>query len=394
MNCHFGWTINMQILSFSSCAYSQCRAGHVWHFQLLPLLLSWAPAGMEGNPVPSAGPRGSCGSADAGTGTAQLSRHKGQQRRAGASGHLSLLFSSSQKPPWHLGVLQGVTVTASIAIVPQERFTQGWFSTLEVRALSFSSALTPCCSPSTCQAFPAELIQPEGAFPAQLHPFVPRGTSPSPWPHPAGDTRISARCKTAGWLQAAGDVLIPESRVHISEILKQGELRNTGFTSEQLLESIRRERLLFHLVRAAWLLNSLIFTYSQGTGVLFLSLMCPWAELWAQCPHRRRLAGRRHSSLSVPGTGAGSWQPWMQEQYPSSLASCSFLHWPSPSTVNRERVYQLAGLILFKKHRFLVCIITKPDCFRDIKVSWVSGEFLQRKGKAGHLTAPVPGAQL
>lgn len=41
---------------------------------------------------------------------------------------------------------------------------------------------------------------------------------------------------------------------------------------KQLLESIVRERHFLHLVRAAWLLNNLIFTYSHGTDVLFLSV--------------------------------------------------------------------------------------------------------------------------
>lgn len=79
------------------------------------------------------------------------------QGRAGVSGHLPLNFPSSQKPPWCLGVLQGMMVTASIAVVPHHTSGAALYNLSQ--GISFSSALTPCCSPSPSQAFPAELIQ-------------------------------------------------------------------------------------------------------------------------------------------------------------------------------------------------------------------------------------------
>lgn len=48
-------------------------------------------------------------------------------------------------------------------------------------------------------------------------------------------------------------------------------------------------------------------------------------------------AGRKEPQEPECAPGwSWSWQPWMQDQYPSSLASYSVLHCPSPSTVNRE----------------------------------------------------------
>lgn len=213
MNHHLWWTIKVQIFSISSCACSQCRAGHLW--QLLPLLPHpWPPAGVEENPVPSAAPRESCGS-------------------AGASGHLPLHVPSSQKPLWH-GSVAGRDVTASI--VPHYSSGMVLYTLSQGTKLQLSS--NPLLQPLYFSGF-SRRIEPEGAWPARLPALVPRGTFPSPWPHPARDTTISARCKTVWWLQAAGDVLIPESRVHIN----QGELWNAGSTSGQLSESIGRERL-------------------------------------------------------------------------------------------------------------------------------------------------------
>lgn len=90
-----------------------------------------------------------------------------------------------------------------------------------------------------------------------------------------------------------------------------------SFTSEQLLESIGRERLSpsgpcclasqqshFHLQPGYWCFVS-------------VSLMWPWAELWAQCLHRRRLAGQLPSS----GLAAGATAAWACRRQELELAA-------------------------------------------------------------------------
>lgn len=115
------------------------------------------------------------------------------QGRAGVSGHLPLNFPSSQKPPWCPGVLQGMMVTASIAVVPHHTSRAALYNLSQGIQLQLSS--DPLLQPLSLSGFSSR-TNTEEALPAQLHPLVPRGTLPSPWPHPAQDTRISAMCKT------------------------------------------------------------------------------------------------------------------------------------------------------------------------------------------------------
>lgn len=235
---------------------------------------------------------------------------------------------------------------------------QGRFSTCQVRALSF---LTPCCSPSPSQAFPAELTQPGGALTAQLHPLVPRNLAFSLAPSCPGhqdlskvqDSLVTADCRWYfdSWKQSP-HLSNPQAGRAVKYKLNHGAVVRKHWKGKTRPPS-----------GPCSLASQQSHFYLQPRYRCFVpvSLMCPWAELWAQCPSRVRLAGHlpspgragsSHSSLGMPGAGAGRQQPGMQEQYPSSLASCSSLHCPSTSTVNRERVYQLAGLILFKKHWF------------------------------------------
>lgn len=314
-----------------------------------------------------------------------------QQGMAGASGHLALHFPSSLKAPVARECFRGWC--DSFHCYCSTLHLEG-FSTPKVRALTFSSALTPCCSLSTSQAFPAELIQPAGAWPAQLHPLVPRGTFPSPWPHPAQGTRISARCRTVWWLQAAGDVLIPESRVHIAPILKQGELWNTGSTSGQLLESIRREKL--SPSGPCCLASQHPHFYLQPRHWCFVSV-CLCCAPGQSCGHSACTEGGCQGSCPAQGWQAGATAAWVPGAAAGSHGCRSSVHPPRPPAVpctaqaqaqwtGKELISWLVCSCL-RNTGFLVCITTKPDCFRDIKVSWVSDEFLQGKGKAAHLTA-------
>lgn len=279
MNHHLWWTIKVQIFSISSCACSQCRAGHLW--QLLPLLPHpWPPAGVEENPVPSAAPRESCGS-------------------AGASGHLPLHVPSSQKPLWH-GSVAGRDVTASI--VPHYSSGMVLYTLSQGTKLQLSS--NPLLQPLYFSGFSRRTnrarrglasstacLGPKGNLPFSLTPSCPRHHDLSK----VQDSLVTSGCRWCfdSWKQSPHQPGgAAKCRLHLGAVVRKHRKGKTF--------SIWSVPLGFSTV-------SLLLTATAVMLCFCLSQMCPWAELWAQCPHRKGLPGQLPSS----GLAGRSWQPWM-----------------------------------------------------------------------------------
>lgn len=89
-----------------------------------------------------------------------------------------------------------------------------------------------------------------------------------------------------------------------------------------------------HLVRAAWLLDSLTFTYSHGSDALFLSVSdVPLGRAVGTVPAQKG-AAKAAAQLRAGRQELAAMDA--QEQDPSSPASCSALHCPSTGTVKTE----------------------------------------------------------